>query len=183
MFDPAWEAGCKHCSFWADGFDDNIVHINHRDATMIAVSRAPYSKLASYEKRMGWNFKWLSAHESDFNFDYNVSFTPEEVAKKQAFYNFQMQNPGGWSTPESAYFSKTRMVTYSTPIPRIRGASICSTPPTTILTSLPKAATRVDAINIGCAAMTNTPHQQAAVRSLRACWRLLPRTKGDTCQA
>ena len=95
MFDPAWDAGCKHCSFWADGFNDSIVHINHRDATMIAVSRAPYSKLASYEKRMGWNFKWLSAYENDFNFDYNVSFTPEEVAKKQAFYNFQMQNPGG----------------------------------------------------------------------------------------
>ena len=93
MFDPSWDAGCKHCSFWADGFDGNIVHINHRDATMIAVSRAPYSKLAAYEKRMGWNFKWLSAYENDFNFDYNVSFTPEEMAKKQAFYNFKMQDP------------------------------------------------------------------------------------------
>ena len=94
MFDPSWDAGCPHCSFWADSFNANIVHMNHRDATMVAVSHAPYRKLAAYEKRMGWNFKWVSAYENDFNFDYNVSFTPEELAKKQAFYNFKMQNPG-----------------------------------------------------------------------------------------
>ena len=94
MFDPSWDAGCPSCSFWADHFNPAIVHINHRDATMIAVSHAPYSKLAAYEKRMGWNFKWVSSHENDFNFDYNVSFSPEELAKKQALYNFKMQNPG-----------------------------------------------------------------------------------------
>jgi predicted dithiol-disulfide oxidoreductase (DUF899 family) len=94
MFDPSLDTGCPHCSFWADSFNANIVHMNHRDATMVAVSRAPYSKLAAYEKRMGWNFKWLSAYENDFNFDYNVSFTAEELVKKQAFYNFKMQNPG-----------------------------------------------------------------------------------------
>lgn len=94
MFDPSWDAGCPHCSFWADSFNANIVHMNHRDAAMVAVSHAPYSKLAAYEKRMGWNFKWVSAYENDFNFDYNVSFTPEELAKKQAFYNFKMQNQG-----------------------------------------------------------------------------------------
>jgi predicted dithiol-disulfide oxidoreductase (DUF899 family) len=94
MFDPSWDAGCPHCSFWADSFNANIVHMNHRDATMVAVSHAPYSKLAAYEKRMGWNFKWISAYENDFNFDYNVSFTPEGLAKKQVFYNFKMQNPG-----------------------------------------------------------------------------------------
>ena len=94
MFDPSWDAGCLHCSFWADNFNPVIVHMNHRDATMIAVSRAPYSKLAAYQKRMGWNFKWVSSHEHDFNSDYNVSFTPEELANQQAFYNFKMQNPG-----------------------------------------------------------------------------------------
>ena len=93
MFDPSWDEGCKHCSFWADNFNGIIAHLNHRDATMIAVSRAPYRKLAAYEKRMGWNFKWVSAHETDFNFDYHVSFTPEEVAKKKAFYNFAVQDP------------------------------------------------------------------------------------------
>jgi len=69
------------------------MHLNQRDATMIAVSRAPYSKLAAYEKRMGWNFKWVSSSETDFNFDYHVSFTPEEAAQKKPLYNFGTQAP------------------------------------------------------------------------------------------
>ena len=93
MFGPDWEAGCPHCSHWADNFNGIIVHLNQRDVTMIAVSRAPYSKLAAYERRMGWNFKWVSSFETDFNFDYHVSFTPEESARKEAFYNFTMQDP------------------------------------------------------------------------------------------
>ena len=94
MFDPSWDAACLHCSFWADNFNEIIVHLNQRDVTMVAVSRAPYSKLAAYEKRMGWNFKWVSSLDTDFNFDYNVSFRPEEVAKKEATYNFTTQDPG-----------------------------------------------------------------------------------------
>jgi len=93
MFNPDWAAGCKHCSFWADNFNDVIVHLNQRDVTMVAISRAPYEKLAAYEKRMGWTFDWFSAQQTDFNFDYNVSFTPEEVAAKKAFYNYAMQDP------------------------------------------------------------------------------------------
>lgn len=69
------------------------MHLKQRDVTMIAVSRAPYSKLAAYQKRMGWNFKWFSSSDTDFNFDYHVSFTPEEFAKKKAFYNFKIQDP------------------------------------------------------------------------------------------
>ena len=106
MFDPSWEAGCPHCSFWADNFNQIIVHLNHRDVTMIAVSRAPYRKLAAYEKRMGWNFKWLSSHETDFNFDYHVSFTPEELAKKEALYNFTVQNPGNSEHAGTSVFYK-----------------------------------------------------------------------------
>lgn len=94
MFDPSWEAGCPHCSHWADNFNGIIVHLNHRDVTMIAVSRAPYEKLAAYEKRMGWNFKWLSSSDTDFNLDYHVSFTPQELSKKEAFYNYGLQDPG-----------------------------------------------------------------------------------------
>jgi predicted dithiol-disulfide oxidoreductase (DUF899 family) len=94
MFGPDWDAGCPHCSFWADNFDPVIVHLNHRDATMIAVSRAPFKKLAAYKKRMGWNFKWVSSAGTDFNFDYQVSFTPEELAKKKAVYNYVTQDPG-----------------------------------------------------------------------------------------
>lgn len=93
MFDPKWDAGCPHCSFWADNLNGIIVHLNHRDANMIAVSHAPYIKLAAYEKRMGWNFKWVSSSGTDFNFDYHVSFTPAEVAQKKAFYNYRTQDP------------------------------------------------------------------------------------------
>jgi predicted dithiol-disulfide oxidoreductase (DUF899 family) len=93
MFDPGWEAGCPSCSFWADNFNGIIVHLNQRDVTMIAVSRAPYSKIAAYRKRMGWDFKWMSSYNIDFNFDYDVSFTSEELAAKKAFYNFTTQDP------------------------------------------------------------------------------------------
>lgn len=93
MFDPSWEAACPHCSFWADNFNGIIAHLEQRDVNMIAVSRAPYSKIAEYKKRMGWDFKWVSSGNTDFNFDYHVSFTPEELAKKEAFYNFTMQDP------------------------------------------------------------------------------------------
>ena len=88
MFGPDWEAGCPHCSFWADNFNSIIVHLNHRDVTVVAVSRAPWQKLEAFKKRMGWNFKWVSSSESDFNFDYHVSFAPEELAKKEVIYNF-----------------------------------------------------------------------------------------------
>ncbi|HEX7180139.1 MAG TPA: thioredoxin family protein [Nitrososphaeraceae archaeon] len=92
MFDPSWDAGCPHCSFWADNFNDIIVHLKQRDVTMIVASRAPYSKLAGYERRMGWDFKWVSSYDSDFNFDFDVSFTPEELDKKEAFYNYNLQD-------------------------------------------------------------------------------------------
>jgi len=93
MFVPEWEEGCPHCSRWADNFNGIIVHLNQRDVTMVAVSRAAYPKLAAYRKRMGWSFKWVSSSGTDFNFDYNVSFTPDELARKKAFYNYTMQNP------------------------------------------------------------------------------------------
>ena len=92
MYDPDWDGGCPHCSFWADNFNGIIAHLNQRDVTMIAVSRAPYAKLEAYKKRMGWNFKWMSSFDTDFNFDYHVSFKPEELEKKNAFYNFIIQD-------------------------------------------------------------------------------------------
>jgi len=93
MFSREWESGCPHCSFWADNFNPVIVHMNHRDVTLVAISRALYPKLAAYEKRMGWSFKWLSSAATDFNFDYYVSFAAEDVARKAAFYNYTMQPP------------------------------------------------------------------------------------------
>jgi predicted dithiol-disulfide oxidoreductase (DUF899 family) len=93
MYDPNWDVGCPSCSFWADNFNDIIVHLNQRDVTLIAISKAPYSKIDAYKKRMGWDFKWVSSYDTDFNFDYHVSFTQEELAKKKAFYNFISQDP------------------------------------------------------------------------------------------
>jgi predicted dithiol-disulfide oxidoreductase (DUF899 family) len=93
MFDPNWEAGCPICSFWADNFDGIIVHLNQRDVTMLAISHAPYDKLAAYKKRMGWSFKWVSAFGTDFNTDLRVSFTTEELSSKKADYNYTLQDP------------------------------------------------------------------------------------------
>ena len=106
MFAPDWDAGCKHCSFWADNFDKIIVHLNHRDVTMVAASRAPYSKLAAYQKRMGWNFKWVSSGGTDFNFDYHVSFTPEDEANKKALFNYKMQDPDSSDREGASIFYK-----------------------------------------------------------------------------
>ena len=91
MFGPDDDAGCKSCSFWADNFDPNVVHLEARDVTFIAVSRAPFDKLAAYRKRMGWGFKWVSSSETDFNFDYGVSFAPED--QSSPVYNYG-QTPG-----------------------------------------------------------------------------------------
>jgi predicted dithiol-disulfide oxidoreductase (DUF899 family) len=104
MFDPGWEAGCKSCSFWADNFNPTVVHLKHRDTTMMAISRAPYEKIAAYKKRMGWTFNWVSSYGSDFNFDYHVSFTPEELAKKEGLYNFVTQNPQSSELPGVSVF-------------------------------------------------------------------------------
>lgn len=88
MFDPSWEAGCKHCSWWADNFERNVIHLNHRDVTMVAISRAPIAKIEAFKRRIGWSFKWVSSSGNDFNFDYRVSFKPEELAKGEINYNY-----------------------------------------------------------------------------------------------
>src|SRR5207248_2521569 len=79
MFGPDWGQGCPHCSFWADNFNEVIVHINARDASLVAVSRAPYGEIAPYQTRMGWSFKWLSSAGSEFNYDYGVAFHDPEA--------------------------------------------------------------------------------------------------------
>jgi predicted dithiol-disulfide oxidoreductase (DUF899 family) len=85
MFAPDWENGCKSCSFWADNFERNVLHLAHRDATMVAISRAPVAKLLAFQQRFGWTFKWVSSGRSDFNFDYRVSFEPGQPDR---VYNF-----------------------------------------------------------------------------------------------
>jgi len=88
MMGPDWEHGCKSCSFWADNYANIPVHLAHRDVTLLAVSRAPLAKIEAFKQRMGWGFKWVSSNGSDFNFDYGVSFTPEQYAAGKAQYNF-----------------------------------------------------------------------------------------------
>ncbi len=88
MFSPDWNEGCPHCSFWADNFNGIGIHLNHRDTTFVAVSRAPLAKIESFQKRMGWSFKWVSSSQTDFNYDYQASFTPAEVQDGAGFYNY-----------------------------------------------------------------------------------------------
>ncbi len=88
MLAPDWEQGCPSCSFMADHSDGMNVHLAHRDVTLVAVSRAPLSAIERFRRRMGWQFAWVSSHGSDFNYDFGVSFTPEEVAKGELHYNF-----------------------------------------------------------------------------------------------
>ena len=93
MFGADWPEGCPACSFWADNFNGIIAHLRQRDTTMVAISRAALPKLEAFKKRMGWSFKWVSSGGTDFNRDYGVAFTPEEVASKEALYNYTRQNP------------------------------------------------------------------------------------------
>ena len=88
MFAPGWEQGCRSCSFMADHTDGMNVHLAHRDVTLVAISRAPLADIERFRRRMGWQFKWVSSHGSDFNYDFGVSFTPEEVAKGELHYNY-----------------------------------------------------------------------------------------------
>jgi len=88
MLGPDWEEGCKSCSFWVDNFNGIDVHLRHRDVTLLAVSQAPLAKIEAYRRRMGWSIAWASSFGSDFNFDYQVSFRPEDVAAGKAVYNY-----------------------------------------------------------------------------------------------
>jgi predicted dithiol-disulfide oxidoreductase (DUF899 family) len=94
MFAPDWNEGCKHCSFWADNFNGLGIHLNHRDVSFIAISRAPLAKLDAFKKRMGWSFKWVSSGRNDFNYDYQASFTPQEVESGAAFFNYSKSDVG-----------------------------------------------------------------------------------------
>jgi predicted dithiol-disulfide oxidoreductase (DUF899 family) len=89
MFGPDWEAGCPGCSFLSDHIDGTLAHLNNHDVTYVTVSRAPLDKIEAYKKRMGWKFPWVSSFGSDFNFDYHVSFTREELESGKVFYNFR----------------------------------------------------------------------------------------------
>lgn len=92
MFAPDWDAACLGCSFVSDHFDGAVQHLANRDVTLVAVSRAPLAKLAQFQQRMGWRFKWYSSFGTDFNRDFHVSFTKDEMAAGKMYYNYKIQN-------------------------------------------------------------------------------------------
>lgn len=106
MFDPNWTEGCPSCSFWADTYNGIDVHLAHRDITLVAISRAPLEKLEAYKRRMGWTFRWVSSANSDFNFDYRVSFTPEQHADHTLIYNYAPTEFPGDELPGASVFYK-----------------------------------------------------------------------------
>jgi predicted dithiol-disulfide oxidoreductase (DUF899 family) len=103
MFGPDWNEGCPSCSFWADNFNGIDAHLAHRDTAFVVVSRGPIDKLEAYRKRMGWTFSWVSSLGNDFNFDFAVSFQPDE---KQPTYNHGTQPPYGQETPGLSAFRR-----------------------------------------------------------------------------
>jgi predicted dithiol-disulfide oxidoreductase (DUF899 family) len=109
MFGPEWEEGCRSCSFLADHIDGAVVHLAHRDVTLVAVSRAPLLEIEAFKKRMGWRFKWVSSYGSDFNSDFHVSFTKDDLAKGMTSYNYEVrESQSEGEAPGTSVFYKDR---------------------------------------------------------------------------
>jgi predicted dithiol-disulfide oxidoreductase (DUF899 family) len=106
MYPLSWEEGCKSCSFWVDGFERLVVHLNARDVSLAVVSISPLAKLAAFRKRLGWSFHWVSSHGSDFNRDFGVSFSSEELAERRLVYNFGTQPFQVEEAPGMSVFAK-----------------------------------------------------------------------------
>jgi predicted dithiol-disulfide oxidoreductase (DUF899 family) len=117
MLGPDWEQGCPSCSYVADHIDGANLHLPQRDVTLLAVARAPLARIEAFKQRMGWRFKWVSSYRSDFNYDFHVSFTQEELAKGEVDYNYGMTE-GHDELPGLSVFYKnengTVFHTYST---------------------------------------------------------------------
>ena len=106
MFGPGWKEGCPSCSFISDHIDARVVHLAARDVKLMVVSRAPLAEIEAFQKRMGWRFKWVSSYGSDFNYDYQVSMSKEELAKGQVYYNYTMQQFPSEERPGTSVFYK-----------------------------------------------------------------------------
>lgn len=108
MFGPDADVGCKSCSFWADSFNGIVPHLNQRDVTFAAISRAPLARLQAFRARMHWSFDWVSSHDSDFNFDYGVSFSPAAVESGTVSYNYADHKAYGTEMPGVSVFLQDR---------------------------------------------------------------------------
>jgi predicted dithiol-disulfide oxidoreductase (DUF899 family) len=105
MLGPTWEEGCKSCSLLADHFDGPQIHLEHRDVTFTAISRAPMPRIQAFQDRMGWRFHWVSSFGTDFNRDYGVQFTKEELAG-EVDYNYGKRRFGSEEAPGLSVFYK-----------------------------------------------------------------------------
>jgi predicted dithiol-disulfide oxidoreductase (DUF899 family) len=105
MFAPEWETGCKSCAFWADSFNGITAHLAQRDVAFAAISRAPIAKLQAFARRLGWSFPWVSSGASDFNYDFQVSFTPQDLAR-HADYNYIPLEHGSPDLPGVSVFAR-----------------------------------------------------------------------------
>ena len=108
MFGPGWKEGCPSCSYLADHFDGPSIHLANRDVSFAAISRATYPEIAAFKKRMGWRFNWVSSFATDFNYDYHVSFTPEQQATGKVFYNYADTTFPSEEAPGLSVFAKDR---------------------------------------------------------------------------
>jgi len=106
MFAPGWEQGCPSCSLLADHFDGAVIHLAQRDVAFVAVSRAPLSQIEQFKQRMGWHFKWVSSFGTDFNYDYQVSASPEEKASGKVTYNYEITTFPSEERPGASVFFK-----------------------------------------------------------------------------
>jgi predicted dithiol-disulfide oxidoreductase (DUF899 family) len=104
MYGPDWEEGCPSCSFLADSFNSIDIHLEHRNVTLVAISKAPLQKLKAYQVRMGWNFTWVSSFTNDFNRDFHVSFTAEEIARGEVNYNYEKSQLSSEEMPGVSVF-------------------------------------------------------------------------------
>jgi predicted dithiol-disulfide oxidoreductase (DUF899 family) len=125
MFDENEDVGCKHCSFWADGFDGIPPHLGAHDTAFVAISRVPFAKIQAYHRRMGWSFKWLSSYGTDFNRDLGVTFTEDEIANGRAFFNYELQgSPDTEREGISVFFKADDGTVYHTYSTYARGIDI-----------------------------------------------------------
>jgi predicted dithiol-disulfide oxidoreductase (DUF899 family) len=106
MFGPGWKEGCPSCSYLADSFDGVRIHLAQRDTMFLAVSRATLPEIEAFKKRMGWGFKWVSSNGSDFNYDYQVSMSKDEVGKAKVYYNYDLNEFPSEERPGLSVFYK-----------------------------------------------------------------------------
>jgi predicted dithiol-disulfide oxidoreductase (DUF899 family) len=106
MLGPGWEAGCPSCSLLADHFDGMAIHLEQRDVAFVVVSRAPLAEIGEFKKRMGWKFKWVSSFGNDFNFDYEVSASPQEKQSGKVTYNYEVTTFPSEERPGASVFFK-----------------------------------------------------------------------------